>query len=511
MTPGRLARGLVVAAAAVVLLAAGALGMYVYLRPSAPSNAAATAVPTAAPAASGGEAITLNLTPEAVARAGLRTAEARVGPLGSRLTVPGIVEPHAYRQALVSTLAAGQVRSVSAELGAMVRAGEPLATIHSLEVAEAERVYVSMNAELVAAHQRVARLEALVKIGAASRQELEAAQADHTTHATDVEGARARLMLLGVSADDVRGLVDASRINPMLTITAPSAGVITRRAVNRGQNVAASEELFTIVDLTTVWVVGNVYERDLARVRVGGRATMTSAVQPGLTWRGTVTYLDPQVAAETRTARVRVEVANPDLRLKLGMFLDLVIHEASAAPVLLVPRSAVHTIGGQAVVYVADAPGSGRVTELPVRLGSTSGREVEIVAGLSPGQLVVTEGGFFLRAERDRLGLPAPGPAPGGAPSDAPETVPPKRIAIEVSSRGFAPDRIDASRGVPLDLVFTRTTDETCAKEVLVPSRNVKQALPLNTPVTIRITPAASGEVAFACGMNMFKGTVVVR
>ncbi len=400
-----------VAAVAVLLVGAGALGMYLYLQPRAPESAPAPTRPSAASDPAAGSAVVLTLTPDAVARAGIETAAVRLGAPNRRVSVPGIVEPNAYQQVLVTALAAGQVQSVSAELGAFVRPGQPLATIHSPELAEAERAYISMRAELVAAEQRLARLDALVKIGAASRQELETAQADRTTRATDVEGARARLQLLGLSPEALAALVDPNRIDPVMTVAAPTAGLITRRAINRGQNVETTTELFTIIDVSTVWVVGNLFERDLARVRIGSPATMTSAGIPGETWRGTVTYNDPRVASETRSALVRVETPNPGGRLRLGMFLEMVVEDAAPARLLLVPRSAVQTIGSITVVYVVDADQPGRFIERPVRLGPASGDDVAVIGGLADGERVVTAGAFFLRAVRDRLGLPPPQPA----------------------------------------------------------------------------------------------------
>ena len=497
--------GLAVAAAAFV--AAGAIGMYLYLpAPMAPALEPSGPAAASTPAAATQDAV-LTLSAEALSRTGIQTATVRSGALTRTITIPAVVEPNTYRQVVVNARAAGQVQSVLAELGSHVRPGQTLATIHSPDLAEAQRVYVSMRAELAAAHQRLVRLEGLVKIGAASRQELESAQVEHTTHATDVEGARARLLLLGVSADAVNALVDPSHLDPVLRVAAPTGGVVTKRAINAGQTIDASAELFTIVDLSTVWVVGDLFERDVARVRVGSRATMTSPALAGETWKGVVSYIDSHVALETRTAKLRVETPNPGERLRLGMYLDMVVNDAAPGTALMVPRSAVQMIGSQSVVYVVNPAQSGRFVERAVRLGAASGEEMEVAAGLTDGDRVVTTGSFSLRAERDRLGLPPPAPL---ATPDRPSTVP-ARVPIAVTKEGFVPDRITAAAGAAIDLIFTRTSNETCATEVVVPSLNLRQPLPLNKPVTVRITPTKTGDIAFACGMNMLRGTIVVR
>ncbi len=163
-------------------------------------------------------------------------------------------------------------------------------------------------------------------------------------------------------------------MGPVMTITAPSAGVITRRSINPGQYIEPATELFTIADLSTVWIVGDLFERDLGRVRIGSPAVMKSPAFAGQTWTGVVTYIDTQVAPETRTARVRVETPNPGQRLRLGMYLEMVISDAAPARSFVVPRAAVQSVGNQSVVYVADPLKAGHFVERSIRLGRASWR-----------------------------------------------------------------------------------------------------------------------------------------
>jgi hypothetical protein len=190
------------------------------------------------------------------------------------------------------------------------------------------------------------------------------------------------------------------------------------------------------------------------------------------------------------------------------MFVDVALGEASPGNVLMVPRSAVQTIGSQNVVYVADESQAGRFVERAVRLGATSGEETEVTGGLAEGAHVVTTGSFFLRAERDRLGLPPPA-APGSVTTESPlETA---RVEIAVTTDGFAPAAVKLPAGESITLVFTRKSEATCATEVVFPSLKVRKDLPLNKPVVIEIPPQPASEISFACGMNMLRGTVVVR
>jgi hypothetical protein len=147
-----------------------------------------------------------------------------------------------------------------------------------------------------------------------------------------------------------------------------------------------------------------------------------------------------------------------------------------------------------------------------------SGARVEIVSGIQPGDLVVTEGSFFVRAERERLGLR---PAVGTAPRDLGRAAPAstggrgtqdvQTAKIVVNEQGFQPTKVTLQAGVPARLTFVRTTDKTCGTEVVFPSLNIRKALPLNEPVLIEFTPTKGGDLPFACGMNMLHGTVVVQ
>jgi len=168
-------------------------------------------------------------------------------------------------------------------------------------------------------------------------------------------------------------------------------------------------------------------------------------------------------------------------------------------------------------VYVATTATPGRFAERAVRLGDAAGEQVRILSGVGAGESVVVSGSFFLRAEVERLGLrpmsvraPAT-PSPPPAVPPAPQKPPAEQSAhVKVTEKGFEPAKVELSVRVPATLTFTRVTDATCAKEIVFPSLKVRKALPLNEAVDVRFTPA-SGEVAFACGMDMFKGTAVAR
>jgi cobalt-zinc-cadmium efflux system membrane fusion protein len=359
------------------------------------------APPSAAGPEKADEPLEVSLTAEAVRRAGIVTASVRTEVVEGTSTVPATVTSNAYRETKVNSLVGGIVRHVHAELGTRVARGETLVVVFSHELAEAQMKYLSMQAMLQADHQKLTRARKLAEIGAASRQEVEEVTAVHEAHATEVAAARQRLLLLGLTTAQVDRLQDASHIVSEVTVTSPADGTILSRNVNPGQVVGAGHELLTVADLGTVWVIGDLYEKDFAAVRIGTPATIVVPAA-GTPLHGRVAYIDPRVEPATRTAKVRVEVPNREGALRLGMFVQMTFRAASGERRALVPRAAVQSIGSRTVVYVATED-EGRFVETPVTLGTSAGDAVQVLAGVKPGDRVVTEGSFFLRAEAARV------------------------------------------------------------------------------------------------------------
>jgi len=341
------------------------------------------------------------LTPDMIQRAGIRIVEAKKGTATTRLHLPGVVQPNAYKNIDVTSLVAGRITQVRAELGQRVMQNEVLATVYSPELADAQTAFIAARSQLAAHDLALARTQRLFAIGAASRQELEKMDAEKADMTRAVETARAKLVLLGIPEDKAQRIASPADVITTFDVKAPIVGVITKRSANPGLNIDPATPLFTVTDLSTVWVVADLYERDFASVGVGSPVTITTAAYPALEVRGRLNYIDPQVQAETRTAKLRAEVANGNDRLRLGMFVDVSIAGRSARSVVMVPKTAVQTMGTQSVVFVSTAPG--RFAQRNVTPGDTMGNDIAISSGLDAGDMVVAEGAFFLRAERERL------------------------------------------------------------------------------------------------------------
>ncbi|MGH9337470.1 MAG: efflux RND transporter periplasmic adaptor subunit, partial [Vicinamibacteria bacterium] len=316
--------------------------------------------------------------------------------------------------------------------------------------------------------------------------------------------------LLGLGSDQVARLGSASDITSTVSVPAPLAGVVTKRDANVGLNVDTSTELFTLVDLSSVWVIGELYERDFSRVRVGSPAIVATAAYPGLALRGKVSYIDPEVNPDTRTAKLRVEVENPEQQLRLGMFADVSVTDAASPAGLVIPRTAVQSVGDRQVVYLVDPKESGKFVEREVRLGETAGEDVQVLSGVAAGDVVVDEGTFYLRAERERLGLRGGGGG-GDAQHGGVATPGVQTARVTLGDAGYEPATLSFKAEVPAQVTFVRTSDKTCGTEILFPGLDIRKDLPLNEPVVVEFTPEKAGEIAFACGMGMLQGRIVVE
>jgi len=272
--------------------------------------------------------------------------------------------------------------------------------VFSNELADAQSRYLTAVAVLNEHHQHHMRTIKLVEIGAASRQELEMATSQLRDAESNVANLKQKLLLLGMSAPRIDGLKSTLQISSEFAVASPSSGTITVRSVNPGEVIEANKELMRVTDLSTIWVVGQVYEKDLATVRVGSGANVTSDAYPGQVFRGRVTYVDPKIDPATRTAQVRIELANPRQIFKIGMFVNVGFGALGAAEKTMasVPKDAVQTINSQQIVFVAtDKPNEFLIR--PVRLGTEINGFYPVIEGLNVGERVVTQGSFLLRAE----------------------------------------------------------------------------------------------------------------
>jgi len=346
----------------------------------------------------------VELSPEAVASARITVAPASEGRLTPTLTLPGRIGLDPRKEALVSAWMAGQVDAISVRPGDEVRRGGLLGTVQSPELGEAIAAYRAARARDDAADARLERLQRLEAQGVSSRSQVLEAEASHSEAEGALEAAEERLRILGVDpsiGDPHEGEHYVSHV----PLRSPIAGKVLRADAAVGRSVSPGETLFHVGDLSRVWLLVDVYESDLGRVRQDQPVSFTVAAWPGETFRGTVEQVGDWVEPEARTIEVRVVVDNPDGRLKPNMFASatLSVEAQGASSGLVLPASAITEVDGQTAVFVQ--LGDGRFEVRPVTVLERSASEALVTAGLAVGDLVVIDGAFALKSELEKSEL----------------------------------------------------------------------------------------------------------
>jgi cobalt-zinc-cadmium efflux system membrane fusion protein len=332
----------------------------------------------------------LRLDSEEARRAGIKVVRLALADLPETIAVFGTIEPNRDRLAQVVPPVAGRVVNISARRGDLVAPGAVLAVIESPEIGEARAAYRQAASELNVAKANLRRTRSLVSAGSIARKEGLRAAADYEKARATIEAASAKLASLGAAAVDPPGDPPAA-----LAVRAPFAGTVIEKAAVLGEYVEANRVLFTIGDLSALWIETSLFERDLGRVAVAAPAAITVAAYPEERFTGKVTYISSTLDRETRAARARVEVSDPDGRLKPGMFANVRINTATHRPVLSLPDTALVLLQGQMTAFVADAEG---FEPRPVETGARSADRVVVKSGLEPGDNVVVSGAYALKA-----------------------------------------------------------------------------------------------------------------
>lgn len=348
-----------------------------------------------------GESNFVKLTPAAMERSGIRARPATSGTLQEMLRILAQVEFDPNRIAHVSTFVQGQIVDIGPNIGDRVEAKQKLATVQSVGLGQARASLSSARAQLSVAENNFKRQQLLRAEGINSERSL--AEAEATLHETRAarDAAQSKLNVLG----------DGGKSGSKLVLRSPIDGVVHERPAIRGESVAPGDDLFIIADTSRVWILGQIYEQQVASLKVGMTAGLTLAAYPGERWEGRVDYIAAALDPKTRTLTVRVEMDNPDGQLRPGLVGTLWLAasptpaDAPTATSLHLPRDAVQILHGRPVIFIAaDAPGEFQAR--PVRLGRENGGQVEVLEGLQSDETVVVQGAFILKSElmRSELG-----------------------------------------------------------------------------------------------------------
>lgn len=396
----------------------------------------------------------VQLTPEVLASAGITTETVTQRPAIALVTVAGSVETNPQTTQQVTSLVNGRIEQVYASIGDRVSVGQIVATVQSNEVAESygkwrealtrkdlaaknlSRVKRSENrssilqskARLDEAEATLKRTKRLIELGAGAgkdlisaetnyrtaradydfqqnislNKEIQEAEADYKTAEVQETQERQSLQALGVNVTSPNAEVKSIASVPLRS---PVAGIVTARTVGAGAGIQSGASIFTVSNISTVWVIANVPENQMPVLHVGTPADIRVAAFGDGVINGRVSYIDPQLNEETRTGRVRIEVNNAGERLKAGMFVEVGFQAGTGSATgqeLVVASGAVHKIGEKTVVFIPRDSEVGAFEVREIEIGSAIEGYHRVISGLKLGEKVVTKGSFTLKTQMQK-------------------------------------------------------------------------------------------------------------
>ncbi len=309
---------------------------------------------------------------------GVRSAPAARAPLDQEIRTVGTVDYNERGLTKINLKVSGWVKEVFVNsIGQPVQKGEPLFTLYSPDLLTSQDEYlVALKTQTMVAESPLAD----AREGATAM----------------VASARERLQLWDMTEPQIDAVTRRGRANPILTVYAPSTGVVLTREALPGKYVEPGITLYELADLATVWISADIYESEVAAIRLNQPATVAFAAYPGELFQGKVSYIHPSLNTEARTVRVRIELPNSALKLKPGMYGNVVLRSESVET-LVVPKEAVLDTGLRQLVFLDHGQGVYQPTQ--VTLGRRSQDRVEVLEGLRDGDRVVTSAHFLLDAE----------------------------------------------------------------------------------------------------------------
>jgi len=329
----------------------------------------------------------VKLSQQVVADAKIECALAGKEVLTLTLTLPGEVSVDPDKSARVASPVSGRLSKIAFKEGSRVKKGELLATVRIPDLAKLRADRASAAVKAATTRSNATRLQELSLKGLAANQEVANASAEAASLEAEMHALDEQIQALGMGAS-------ASE----LRLLAPITGVVLSRSAVTGQPVTPENTIASIADLSEVWFLGRVFEKDLAAVQLGAQAEVELNAFPQRRFDGKVEYVGQQIDPTARTLTARIRLTNADDALRIGLFgnAHVAIGSAQSHPVLVVPRSAVSEVGGKSVVFVRQADGDFDVHE--VVLGESNLGKIQILSGLREGENVVVRGTFTLKS-----------------------------------------------------------------------------------------------------------------
>lgn len=329
----------------------------------------------------------LALSDEEAQRTGIKVQKLELQEKVEQVVVTATIQANQDRLAHVAPRVPGRIIKVSANLGDKVKTGQPLALLDSIELGEARSNYLQTASEAAVAQAGFNRAQRLQADNIIPEKEFLRARAEHEKARAALRAAADKLHMMGVNPEKLAGST--------FPLTAPFAGTVIEKKAVLGELAPIDQSLFTVADLSTLWIESDLFEKDLGKVKVGAQASVVIAAYPGEVFKGRLTYISSTMDKETRTVKARVEVPNPDGKLKPEMFVTVAIGTGASAKALLVPEDAVLLLQGQPTVFVAE---NGGFESRAIEVGERTQGYVVLKSGVAAGESVVVNGAYALKA-----------------------------------------------------------------------------------------------------------------
>jgi len=326
--------------------------------------------------------------------------EVSLKSLKSTLQVPGEVQFNENKLAHVGSRVPGRIVEVIANLGDQVKEGDSLGVIDSTELGAAQSEYLKAKANLHAQEKSYARAKKLLEGKAISLGEYQKREAEYMTMGAEFKATEDRLHLLGLSEEEVKHIGSEHVINSKVAVRAPFSGTVIERHATLGEVIEPATKLFTIADLSTLWVIAEVPEKDIPKVKIGLPVEIKVSPYPNDVFEGNLTYIGDQVEPSTRTIKARAEIDNALAKLKPKMFATIFITTEVISDVVAIPEEAVQTYEDKKIVFIDK--GNGIFERREVSVGRQVDSYYEIINGVKPGEKVVTKGSFTLKSEAQK-------------------------------------------------------------------------------------------------------------
>ena len=342
-------------------------------------------------------------------KAGIQVMEVQAREVPQYLTASGQIVMNEERTAHIGTYTDGRVTELHANIGDSVRKGMILARMHSHDVHETRAAYETALEGV--ARQKTAveyqrrnrdRMLRLFALKSASRQEVEKAEADLVSAQTDLANAQISVDKEVAHLTDIlnmpaSALPDINETTEQVPVVAPLNGTVIDRKISLGSVVEPGEEVFTVSDLSSVWMIASVPESDIAKVKRGNKAEILSQAYPGQQFTGRVARLGTELDPKTRTLQVRIVLPNPGVKLRVGMYVNAELAGGSSKQAMFISEEAIQDINGGSFVFTRQPNNVFQAT--PVQIASRLNGQAQIDSGLRPGDAVVVKGSFTVKSE----------------------------------------------------------------------------------------------------------------